>query len=92
MIELLKKLKELKEKYKIPLVIDYRNSWLNSSESFYLSPYHRFRNRKLEQEVLRVADEVITEGAEAEGEGDTAGEARPKAQLRLRLKRPLLTH
>lgn len=51
---------ELKEKFKIPLVIDYRDSWLNSSENFYLSPYHRFRNRKLEQDVLRVADEVIT--------------------------------
>jgi len=51
---------QLKEKYKIPLIVDYRDSWLNASTNFYPTPYHRFRNRKLEQEVLRVADEVIT--------------------------------
>ncbi len=51
---------DLKKKYKIPLIVDYRDSWLNASTNFYPTPYHRFRNRKLEQEVLRVADEVIT--------------------------------
>lgn len=51
---------ELKAKYNIPLIIDYRDSWLDSNVNFYPTPYHRFRNRKLEQEALRVADEVIT--------------------------------
>jgi glycosyltransferase involved in cell wall biosynthesis len=51
---------ELKQRYGIKLVIDYRSSWLHASTSFFPTPYHRFKNRKMEQEVLRVADEVIT--------------------------------
>lgn len=51
---------ELKEKYKIPLVIDYQDSWLHSSESYFPMGYHRLRNMKMEQEVLKVSDEVIT--------------------------------
>jgi glycosyltransferase involved in cell wall biosynthesis len=44
----------------MPLVVDYQDSWLYSTTNFFPTPYHRFRNSKLEQEVLRVADEVIT--------------------------------
>ena len=51
---------ELKRKYNIPLVIDYRDSWLYSASCSYATPYHRFRNHKKEASVLRVADEVIT--------------------------------
>lgn len=51
---------ELKEKYKIPLVVDYQDSWLHSSESYFPMGYHRLRNLKMEQEVLKVSDEVIT--------------------------------
>lgn len=50
---------ELKQKFGVKLVVDYRSSWLHSSSGFFPTPYHRFKNRKLEQEVLRVADEVI---------------------------------
>jgi len=50
----------LKQRFKIPLIVDYRDSWLDSSANFFPTPYHRFRNRKLEQEVIRVADEVLT--------------------------------
>jgi len=51
---------ELKKKYNIPLVIDYRDSWLNSPSRFFLTPFHRFRNMKMEAEALRVADVVLT--------------------------------
>lgn len=51
---------ELKKKYGIPLVIDYRDSWLYSPDNFYPTRFHRFINMKKEQEVLRVADETIT--------------------------------
>jgi len=51
---------ELKKKYNIPLVIDYRDSWLYSPENFYPASFYRFANMKKEQEVLRVADETIT--------------------------------
>ncbi len=50
----------LKKKYGIPLVVDYRDSWLNSPDNFYPTRSHRFINMKKEQEVLRVADETIT--------------------------------
>jgi Glycosyltransferase Family 4 len=51
---------ELKKKYGIPLVVDYRDSWLYSPDNFYPTNLHRFANMKKEQEVLRVADETIT--------------------------------
>lgn len=51
---------ELKEKYKIPLVIDYQDSWLHSATSFYPMGYHKLRNMKMEQDVIRVTDEIIT--------------------------------
>jgi len=51
---------ELKAKYGMPMVVDYQDSWLYSAANFYATPYHRFRNRKMEQDILRVSDEVIT--------------------------------
>lgn len=51
---------ELKEKYGTRLVVDYRDSWLYSQSNFYPTSFHKFRNRKLEQEIIRVADEIIT--------------------------------
>lgn len=51
---------ELKEKYKIPLVIDYQDSWLHSATNSYSMGFHRLRNMKLEQDVIRVTDEIIT--------------------------------
>lgn len=51
---------ELKKKYGIPLVVDYRDSWLNSPDNFYPTRFHRFINMKKEQEVLRITDETIT--------------------------------
>lgn len=51
---------ELKEKFKIPLVTDYQDSWLHSPSAYYPMGYHRLRNMKMEQEVIRVTDEIIT--------------------------------
>ncbi len=51
---------ELKAKYGMPMIIDYQDSWLHSASNFFPTPYHRFRNTKLEQEILRSADETIT--------------------------------
>jgi hypothetical protein len=50
---------ELKKKYAIPLVVDYRDSWLYSPENFYPTNLYRFANMKKEQEVLRVADVTL---------------------------------
>jgi len=51
---------ELKERYKIPLVTDYQDSWLHSSSSHYTLGYQKLRTMKLEQEVIKVTDEIIT--------------------------------
>ena len=51
---------QLKEKFEIPLVIDYQDSWLHSPTSFIPMGYHKLRNLKLEQEVIKITDEIIT--------------------------------
>jgi hypothetical protein len=51
---------ELKKKYRIPLVIDYRDSWLGSSINFYPTRLHKFFNSRKELDVLRIADVVLT--------------------------------
>lgn len=51
---------ELKKKYGIPLVIDYRDSWLESSLNFYPTRLHKFMNARMELEILRIADVVLT--------------------------------
>jgi len=51
---------DLKKKYNIPLVVDYRDSWLYSPTNFYPLPYYRYLNTKKEIEVIRTADEIIT--------------------------------
>jgi glycosyltransferase involved in cell wall biosynthesis len=52
--------KELKEKFGIPLVIDYQDSWIHSPDAYMPLGYHRLRNMKLEQEIIRITDEIIT--------------------------------
>jgi hypothetical protein len=51
---------ELKEKYGIKLIVDYRDSWHDSPFNFYLTPFHRFFNTNKEKELLRVADKMVT--------------------------------
>ncbi len=52
---------EVKRKYHIPLVIDYRDAWVDSPVlNFYPTPIHRKSNEKLERKVLKDANVVIT--------------------------------
>ena len=51
--------KALKEKFRLPLMIDYRDSWLDYPFKFYPTPLHRYANFKLEKGVLRIADAII---------------------------------
>lgn len=51
---------ELKGKYHLPLVVDYRDSWLYAPYRSFKTPYHRLRNMKKEVEVIRYADEILT--------------------------------
>jgi hypothetical protein len=52
---------EVKKKYRIPLVIDYRDAWVDSKVlNFYPTPYHKLSNIKKEKKVLQDANKVIT--------------------------------
>lgn len=44
----------------IPLVVDYRDAWLDNPLHFYLTPFHRLAHQKMERKVLRAASRVIT--------------------------------
>jgi glycosyltransferase involved in cell wall biosynthesis len=49
----------LKRKFDIPLVVDYRDAWLEYPFKYFPTPLHRFWNKHLEKRVLKSADRVI---------------------------------
>jgi glycosyltransferase involved in cell wall biosynthesis len=49
----------LKRKYEIPLVVDYRDAWLDYPFKYFPTPLHRFWHSYLEKKVLRAADRVV---------------------------------
>jgi hypothetical protein len=51
----------IKKKYKVPLVIDYRDLWVdNKVLNLYPTYYHKMSNIRLEKKVLSEANKVIT--------------------------------
>jgi len=50
---------KLKREFGIPLFVDYNDLWLGNPYNFYLTPYHKFMNKKLEYTALRSVDKVI---------------------------------
>jgi glycosyltransferase involved in cell wall biosynthesis len=49
----------LKRKFDIPLIVDYRDAWLDYPFKFFPTPLHRFWHKHLEKRVLKAADRVI---------------------------------
>jgi len=49
----------LKKKFKVPLVIDYRDLWYGFHFATYPTPYHSYKIKKMEYKALREADKVI---------------------------------
>jgi glycosyltransferase involved in cell wall biosynthesis len=49
----------IKKKYNIPLVLDYRDLWVDNQFSFYITPFHKLAHRKKEYKALKAADKVI---------------------------------
>lgn len=51
---------EIKRRTGLPLIIDYRDAWLENPLHFYLTPLHKALHQRLEQRVLRHADQIIS--------------------------------
>lgn len=51
---------EIKARTGLPLVVDYRDAWLENPLHFYLTPLHRALHRRKEQRVLRMADRILS--------------------------------
>ncbi|MCB2203677.1 glycosyltransferase family 4 protein [bacterium] len=51
---------EIKRRTGLPLVIDYRDAWLENPLHFYPTPLHRALHRRKEHRVLRSADTIIS--------------------------------
>ncbi len=49
---------KLKERFSIPILVDYRDLWLDSYFSFYLTPFHRLLNKRMEYKALKKADKI----------------------------------
>ena len=50
----------LKEKYGIPVVLDYRDSWIDCPNNYYPTPLHKKRHMSLEKSVLQHAESIVT--------------------------------
>ena len=52
--------RELSKKFGLPLVLDYRDAWIDNPYHFYSTPLHRWLHRRLEKQVLRASNKIIT--------------------------------
>jgi glycosyltransferase involved in cell wall biosynthesis len=50
---------KLKKEFGIPLTVDYRDMWYDNHFAFYPTPYHRYKNKQLEDSCLREADQIV---------------------------------
>ncbi|MBM4168857.1 MAG: glycosyltransferase family 4 protein [Ignavibacteria bacterium] len=51
--------KQLKQEFKIPLVVEYRDAWLDYPFKYFPTPLHRYLHKRLEYKVLKAADRII---------------------------------
>lgn len=49
----------LKKKFGLPLVLDYRDAWLDYPFKYYPTPLHRYIHYRLEKRVIKAADRII---------------------------------
>lgn len=49
----------LKKKFRLPLVLDYRDAWLEYPFKYYATPLHWYWHKRLEKKVQKVADKVV---------------------------------
>lgn len=51
---------ELKKRFHVPLVIDYRDSWIDYPYKYFPTPLHRYLHVKKERHVVHKSDMVVT--------------------------------
>jgi len=49
----------LKRKFKVPLVLDYRDAWIEYPFKYFPTPLHRWRHKRLERKVVRGCDRIV---------------------------------
>lgn len=50
---------KLSQEFDIPFVVEYRDAWVDSTERFYATPFHRSAGARLENEMLKLAEKII---------------------------------
>ncbi|KAF0151438.1 MAG: glycosyl transferase group 1 [Ignavibacteria bacterium] len=50
---------KLRAEFDIPLFVDYRDLWYDNHFAFYVTPYHKYKHKKLEYNALRNSDKVV---------------------------------
>lgn len=49
----------LKRRFNLPLILDYRDAWLEYPFKYFVTPLHRFLHKRLERKVLKAAERVV---------------------------------
>lgn len=50
----------LSKEFNIPLIIDYRDAWVDNPLHLYITPFHKMLHQKLEKRVLKTSNRIIT--------------------------------
>lgn len=50
---------DLKKNQNIPLILDYRDLWVDNQFSFYITPLHKTFHKRKEYKTLKAADKII---------------------------------
>ncbi len=51
--------RDIQQKLGIPLVLDYREPWLDGRDAHFLTPFHKGISARMEEEVLKSAESVV---------------------------------